>query len=252
MDSIPVTPGVTYIKIPEHGLFFLCGSPPDVVKHLMRRGLISVRGEKGATYEIGPNAILLSDIPVQNGGFANLAEFPILQMFYRQGMILPGHPNNKGIRPMVVGHSRGLAAVSEALSRGTYGLADEKEVLAAGVDSAFAAEVIREKLWFSFGSLRSSEELLDLRPLDGESVELKPGLTLHREGVNRFVFETPQKRLPVDLNLAPGQTYEPRSAWAVAGSAGNISRWSTSGKGMGGIPPGLVWAACSSSRARTT
>jgi len=209
MDSVPVTPGVTYVKIPEHGLFFLCGCPPDVVKHLMRRGLISERGEKGGTYEIGPNAILLSDVPVQNGGFANLAEFPLLQMFYRQGMILPGHPNNKGIRPLVVGHSRGLAAVSEALFRGTYGLANEAEVLETGVDPAFAAEVIREKLWFSFGSLRSSEELLDLRPLDGETTELKPGLVLRREGLNRFVFETAEKSLAVDLNLPAGQTYEP-------------------------------------------
>ena len=209
MESVPVTPGVTYVRIPEHGLFFLCGSPPDAVKHLMRRGLISERSDKGVTYEIGPNAILLSDVPVQNGGFANLAEFPILQMFYRQGMILPGHPNNSGARPLVVGHSRGLAAVSEALFRGTYGLANEAEVLETGVDPAFAAEVIREKLWFSFGSIRRSEDLLDLRPLDAESVDQKPGLTLRRVGVNRFVFHSGKNQVEVDLNLPPGQTYEP-------------------------------------------
>jgi hemerythrin len=209
MESVPVTPGVTYVRLPDYGLYFLCGSPPDVVKHLMRRGLISERVERGVTYEIGPNAILLSDVPVQNGGFANLAEFPILQMFYRQGMILPGHPNNKGIKPLVVGHSRGLASVAEALFRGTYGLADEAEVLETGVDAAFAAEVIREKLWFSFGSIRRSEDLLELHALDGESTQLRPGLTLRREGVNRFVFEGGGERLPVDLNLAPGQTYVP-------------------------------------------
>ena len=209
MESVPVTPGVTYVRIPEHGLFFLCGCPPDVVKHLMRRGLISERSDRGVTYEIGPNAILLSDVPVQNGGFANLAEFPLLQMFYRQGMILPGHPNNKGVKPLVVGASRGLSSLSEALFRGTYGLANEKEVLETGVDPAFAAEVIREKLWFSFGSLRRTEELVDLVPLDGEVVELRPGLLLRRVGVNQFVFESGNNLLPVDLNLAPGQTYEP-------------------------------------------
>jgi hemerythrin len=209
MESIPVTPGVTYVRIPEHGLFFICGCPPDVVKHLMRRGLISERSDKGVTYEIGPNAILLSDVPVQNGGFSNLAEFPILHMFYRQGMLIPGHPNNKGTKPLVVGHSRAIASVSEALFRGTYGLADEKEVLATGVSPEFAREVIREKLWFSFGSIRRSEELLDLRVIAGDSVELKPGLTIRREGVNRFVFEASGTRLEVNLNLAPGQTYEP-------------------------------------------
>jgi len=209
MESIPVTPGVTLVRIPEHGLEFLCGSPPDAVKHLMRRGLISERIVGRVPCETGPNAILLSDVPIQNGGFANLPEFPILQMFYRQGMILPGHPNNTGARPLVVGHSRALASVSEALFRGTYGLADEQEVLDAGADPATAAEIIREKLWFSFGSLRKSEELLELAALDGESVELRPGLTLRRTGVNRFTFQTGGQSLAVDLNLAPGQTYVP-------------------------------------------
>ncbi len=209
MESIPVTPGVTYVRIPEHGLFFLCGCPPDVIKHLMRRGLISERSERGITYELGPNAILLSDVPVQNGGFSNLAEFPILHMFYRQGMILPGHPNNKGHKPVVAGHARAIASVSEALFRGTYGLADEQEVLATGVTPEFAREVIREKRWFSFGSIRRSEELLDLFVVDGEPVELRPGLTLRREAVNRYLFESGKSRLVVDLNLANGQTYEP-------------------------------------------
>ncbi len=109
---------------------------------------------------------------------------------------------------MVVGHSRAISSVAEALFRGTYGLANEAEVLEAGVDPVFAAEVIREKLWFSFGAIRRSEELLDLRPLDGETVELRPGLTLRREGVNRFAFEMKGKRLSVDLNLPPGQTYD--------------------------------------------
>ena len=209
MESVPVTAGVTYVRIPEHGLFFLCGCPPDAIKHLMRRGLISERNEGGVTYELGPNAILLSDIAVQNGGFANLAEFPILHMFYRQGMILPGHPNNKGFKPIVVGHSRGLSSMAEALFRGTYGLADEKEVLETGVDPAFAAEIIREKLWFSFGAIRRTEDVVDLRPLDSDALELRPGLWLRRLAINRFAFETGSKTVEVDLNLAPGQTYEP-------------------------------------------
>jgi len=209
MESVPVTPGVTYVRIPEHGLSFLCGTPPDAVKHLMRRGLISERTDQDLTWETGPNAILLSDVPVQNGGFANLPEFPILQMFYRQGMILPGHPNNRGLKPLVVGHSRALSAVAEALFRGTYGLADEQEVLEAGAPPAVAAEIVRQKLWFSFGSLRKSEDLLELAALDGDAIELRPGLVLRRTGVNRFQFETPVQTLAVDLNLAPGQTYEP-------------------------------------------
>jgi hemerythrin len=54
---------------------------------------------QGRRAESGPNAILLSDVILQNGAFRNMAEFPVLQMLYRLGMILPGHPNNHGMRP---------------------------------------------------------------------------------------------------------------------------------------------------------
>lgn len=209
MEALQITPGVWYVRIPEHDLYFLCGTPADAVKHLMRRGVISERTEHGISFEIGPNAILLSDLAVQNGGFSNLAEFPILQMFYRQGIILPGHPNNKGVRPLVVGHSRSVSSVAEALFRGTYGLANENEILEAGVPAAQAREILRQKLWFSFGSLRKSEELLDLRTLDNDALELRPGLLLRRTGVNHFSFESGTQIVSVDLNLPPGQTYEP-------------------------------------------
>ena len=91
-----VTTGVYWIQVPEAGLYILCGSPPDVVKHLMLKGYIAEERRDGVDCETGPNVILLSDILVQNGSFANLAEFPVLQMLYRQGLILPGHPNNTG------------------------------------------------------------------------------------------------------------------------------------------------------------
>ena len=68
----------------------MCGSPPDAIKHLMRRGLIVEEEVVGVVFENGPNAVLLSDVMLQGGSFANLSEFPVLQMFYRQRMIVPG------------------------------------------------------------------------------------------------------------------------------------------------------------------
>ncbi|MCG8478860.1 MAG: hypothetical protein MI724_07180, partial [Spirochaetales bacterium] len=65
----------------------------------MRRGLIHKIERRGTQWETGPNAIILSDVSIQNGDFANLSEFPVLQMFYRQGMIIPDHPNNTGVKP---------------------------------------------------------------------------------------------------------------------------------------------------------
>ena len=97
-----VTDGVYWIDIPAANLRVLCACPGDAVKHLTKRGFIGRLEEKGVTYETGPNAILLSDVAVQNGCFSNLAEFPVLQMLYRQGMIIPGHPGNIQVRPAVV------------------------------------------------------------------------------------------------------------------------------------------------------
>ena len=103
IESIFVSPGVHWVSFPEANLNVLCGCPADSVKHLMKKGLIRSIEKDGMTYESGPNAILLTDLKLQNGHFANLADFPILQMLYRQGMLLPNHPNNTGVKPILIG-----------------------------------------------------------------------------------------------------------------------------------------------------
>ena len=55
-----VTTGVYLVEAPEIGLSILCACPGDVIKHLMRRGLIVEAEANGVRYETGPNAILLS------------------------------------------------------------------------------------------------------------------------------------------------------------------------------------------------
>ena len=81
IENIFVSPGIHWLSFPEANLNVLCGCPADSVKHLMKKGLIRSIEKDGMTYESGPNAILLSDLKLQNGHFANLAEFPILQSF---------------------------------------------------------------------------------------------------------------------------------------------------------------------------
>src|ERR1035437_8349538 len=98
--KIDVAKGIKWIEVPEVELRVLCGCPADAVKHLIKRGLIFRQEIKGTTCETGPSAILLSVLPMQNGEFANLAEFPVLRMLYSQGLILPGHPNNTGRKPL--------------------------------------------------------------------------------------------------------------------------------------------------------
>ena len=126
--KIKVANGVYWVEVPDADLRVLCGCPADSVKLLIRRGLIVKTEANGVTFETGPNAILLSDVMIQNGQIANLAEFPVLQMLYRQGMLLPNHPNNTGSRPLLIGLDEVLSAQSEYIFRGNYGLVTKDEI----------------------------------------------------------------------------------------------------------------------------
>lgn len=206
--TVRVAAGVYWLQVPEVGLYVLCGCPGEVVKHLMRKGLINTVQRDGATFESGPNAILLSDILVQNGGFANLAEFPVLQMLYRQGMILPNHPNNTGVKPMLIGTASQVAAQLAYIHRGNYGLLSEEEIREAGVTRELADLLMRVKRKFAFGTIRSPEALLDTLVLEEHPVAIRDGVTVARIGFNRFRFAYRGETAEIDLNLPPGVPYE--------------------------------------------
>jgi hemerythrin len=208
MFAVEVTPGVAWVEIPEAGLRVLCGCPGDTIKHLMRRGYIRPTTVKGVVCETGPNAILLSDVMIQGGDFSNLAEFPVLQMFYRQGMLLPGHPNNTGSPPLLIGRKEQVDAQIRYIYRGNYGLISEEELVAAGVDAERAHEMMRLKLRFAFGRIQNPNELLSSIAFDAEVVEILPGVTIRRLALNIFEFAYGEERVRVNLNLPPQQGYE--------------------------------------------
>lgn len=135
MKKIKVTTGVYWIGVPEADVYLLCGCPADATKHLIKKGLIISNGEdSGFSYETGPNVILLSDVPIQRELFANMSEFPVLQMLYRQGMLIPNHPRNNGIKPMIIGSKKEIEAQAEYIYRGNYGLTSLDELMEAGLD----------------------------------------------------------------------------------------------------------------------
>ncbi|MBF0584197.1 MAG: transporter substrate-binding domain-containing protein [Magnetococcales bacterium] len=206
--TLQVTPGVFWLQIPEAGLYILCGCPSEVVKHLMRRGYISNTSKNGVPFETGPNVILLSDVLVQNGGFSNLAEFPVLQMLYRQGLIIPKHPNNTGMKPMLVGSEAQVRAQMAYIYRGNYGLISKEEILATGVDEETADVMMRIKLKFAFGAIRSPADFLDTVEVGDQAVEIRNGVTVERSGFNRYTFNFQGESTEVDLNLPPGVAYE--------------------------------------------
>ena len=205
--SIQVTNGVYWVEIPEAELFVLCGCPADSVKHLMKRGLIVSVEENGVAFETGPNAILLSDVLIQNGHFSNLAEFPVLQMLYRQGMILPNHPKNTGDKPLIIGSEEQVKSQLEYIYRGNYGLISETEIIRAGISSDLAKELMQMKLKFAFGKIHPSEDLLESRVIADTPVEIKNGVTIQRRHLNIFEFRYHGESTVVDLNLRINETY---------------------------------------------
>ena len=203
-----VATGVYWVQVPEAGLYILCGCPGDVVKHLMLRGHIVEEHKGDINCETGPNVILLSDVLVQNGSFANLSEFPVLQMLYRQGMILPGHPNNNGRKPMLIGSQAQVRSQLDYIYRGNYGLVNEEELRAAGLDAEEAKRQMALKERFAFGEIRASEDLLDSRVIGDAPIELRDGVSVRRMALNRFEFSYRGRTTEVDLNLARDERYE--------------------------------------------
>lgn len=201
--------GVFWLDFPNADVRILCGCPADAVKHMMKRGVIIPNEASSVFHESGPNAILLSDLAVQKGSFANLAEFPVLQMLYRQGMILPGHPGNTGVKPLLMGDPDQLDAQIKYIHRGNYGLISEDEIVAAGASPAQAKEYMRLKLKFAFGKIANSEELVDSLVIETSPIHIKNGVTIKRLEVNVFEFSFEDETICVDLNLGDNELYSP-------------------------------------------
>ena len=209
MTKIPVLPGVWWVEIPQSDLRILCGSPMDIVKHLIMLGLVKKTQSGSVSFEIGPNAVLLSEKPVQNGRLWNLVEFPVLHMMYRQGMALPGHPGNTGAKPLIIGCSEQLECALSYIHRGTYGLTSRREMRRFGLPSADIDNLWRLKLKFAAGEIRSIDGLVDTAVVDGEPGEIAPGVLLSRLGENRCRFSAEGEHLDVDMNIPEGEDWSP-------------------------------------------
>lgn len=205
--KLDVTRGVQWIEIPEIDLRVLCGCPADAVKHLIKRGLIQHQEIQGLACETGPNAILLSDISAQNGEFANLAEFPVLQMLYKQGLAVPGHPNNSGRKPLLIGSAAQVESQMRYIYRGNYGLTSREELMEAGVPAAQADAMMRLKLAFAFGRIRPTTDLLEGLVVNDAPVEVAGGATVRRVMTNVFEFAYKGETVTVNLNLNSDEKY---------------------------------------------
>ncbi|MBF0152122.1 MAG: bacteriohemerythrin [Magnetococcales bacterium] len=244
LKKIQINTGISWVEAPEAGLRVLCGCPADSVKHLMKRGLILPTEKDGVVFETGPNAILLADTLLQNGDFSNLAEFPVLQMLYRQGMIIPKHPNNSGIKPLLIGMREQVNSQMEYIHRGNYGLVTEEEMLAAGATLAVAREMLALKLKFAYGKIRSPKEFLDTCVVGSQPVEIRNGVFIRRLRVNLYEFSFRGESVTVDLQLTAHENYQspypmgffrlPRDYFSIIHS-GEGDGWDINRPSMGSI-----------------
>jgi hemerythrin len=206
--KLSVARGIFWVEIPDADLRVLCGCPMDCIKHLMKQKLIINTEINGVPCETGPNAILLSDVMLQNGEFSNLGEFPVLQMLYKQGLILPNHPNNTGEKPLLIGQAEQVNAQMQYIYRGNYGLISKEEIMKAGVDEKTAEEMIRLKLKFAFGAIRSTDSLLNSCIVENDDTHIRNDVTIRRKSINVYEFSYQGSTTSVNLNLGAEDSYE--------------------------------------------
>ncbi|WP_455756966.1 cyclic nucleotide-binding domain-containing protein [Sulfurimonas sp.] len=206
---LKLTSGVFWVEIESADLRILCSSPADSVKHIMKNSLMQSTFENGYFIETGPNAILLSDVIIQNGAFSNLCEFPVLQMLYRQGLLIPTHPNNTGQKPLLIGSQEQISLQLDYIFRGNYGLISPEEIMECNISKELADDLMNMKLKFAFGKINSSNGLLDSVIVKNKKTEIKDGVFIQRVSFNRFSISYEGESCEVDLNLSPSENYEP-------------------------------------------
>ena len=110
---------------------------------------------------------------------------------------------------MLIGSREQVTAQMEYIFRGSYGLTSMAEILETGITPELAREVMAIKQKFAFGKIHRPEELLSTRIVEKEKTEIKKGVFAARTGFNRYAFEYKDKRVEIDLNLKPRETYAP-------------------------------------------
>ncbi|RLB92864.1 MAG: cyclic nucleotide-binding protein [Deltaproteobacteria bacterium] len=131
----------------------------------------------------------------------------MLQMLYRQGLIIPNHPNNKGEKPILIGSREQVESQKQYIFRGNFGLTTKQEILETGVSQPMVDEMMRLKNKFRFGMKASIEDLLDSVIVENKPVEIKNQVFVQRTGLNVYEFSYKDQTTQVNLNLDVRETY---------------------------------------------
>jgi hemerythrin len=152
-------------------------------------------------------------------------------MLNRQGMIIPGHPNNKGVKPLLLGSREQVKSQMEYIYRRNYGLISKDDMLEAGVKPERANKLMRMKLKFAFGKTLETEELLDHLFFEEAEVEINNGVTIKRTWKNVFQVSYRGEGVTIDLTVIRGRN--DRSAYPLGFKSINRDYFSVIHSGQG-------------------
>ena len=152
-------------------------------------------------------------------------------MLYRQGTIIPGHPNNKGVKPLLLGSREQVKSQMEYIYRRNYGLISKDDMLEAGVKPERANKLMRMKLKFAFGKTLETEELLDHLFFEEAEVEINNGVTIKRTWKNVFQVSYQGEGVSIDLTVIRGRN--DRSAYPLGFKSINRDYFSVIHSGQG-------------------
>ncbi|MED5358862.1 MAG: cyclic nucleotide-binding protein, partial [Pseudomonadota bacterium] len=152
-------------------------------------------------------------------------------MLYRQGLIILGHPNNKGVKPLLLGSREQVKSQMEYIYRRNYGLISKDDMLEAGVKPERANKLMRMKLKFAFGKILDTEELLDHLFFEEAEVEINNGVTIKRTWKNVFQMSYQGEGVSIDLTVIRGRN--DRSAYPLGLKSINRDYFSVIHSGQG-------------------
>ena len=205
--KVKLGPGVYWLEHNKSNLRILCGPIADSIKLLIRRGFVQEMETAKQAFEVGPNAILLSDLSIQNGDICNLSEFPILQMLYRQGFLIPGHHQNNGQKPLVIGSKKQVNNQLAYLYRGNYGLASESELEGVCSSREEVAMMMKVKRYFAFDNISLANEFIDGLVVEESEQKINDQVSVKRLDPNHFEFFDENESIRVNLNLKIDESY---------------------------------------------
>jgi len=152
-------------------------------------------------------------------------------MLYRQGMIIPGHPNNKGGKPLLLGSREQVKSQMEYIYRRNYGLISKDDMLETGVKPERTNKLMRMKLNFAFGKILETEELLDHLFFEEAEVEINNGVTIKRTWKNVFQVSYQGEGVTIYLTVIRGRN--DRSAYPLGFKSINRDYFSVIHSGQG-------------------